>query len=113
MRKLSSLLFALLFFLCALFLPGQVPSAPSDLPEGEKLPEEILFGIPGEQDQIISRKGFSVGYSFKYRQAVWTSYILTEENLQKKQVKRGSAYKVKAVDTNAAGDTFHGAFTYA
>ncbi|MBR4749805.1 MAG: hypothetical protein IK083_09600 [Abditibacteriota bacterium] len=28
-------------------------------------------------------------------------------------VKKGNAYKVKAVDTNGAGDTFHGAFTYA
>lgn len=93
MRKLSSFLFALLLLLASLFLPGQTP-APSNGPEGGQLPEEILFGIPGEQDQIISRKGFSVGYSFKYRQAVWTSYILTEENLQKKQVKRGASFRV-------------------
>ena len=30
-----------------------------------------------------------------------------------KEIKRGNAFKVKAVDTNGAGDTFHGAFTFA
>jgi len=30
-----------------------------------------------------------------------------------KEVKRGNAFKIKPVDTNGAGDTFHGAFTYA
>ena len=70
------------------------------------------FGIPAETDILLTRDGFAVGYSKKYRQAVWVSYILTSENLQKKQLRRSDKFMadpaihkrpVKPVDYNRFG----------
>ena len=58
------------------------------------LPEHLIFGIPGGEDMIISRKGFSLGYSRKRRQALWVSYILTAEQCTGKKVKRSHSFKV-------------------
>ena len=52
----------------------------------------ISLGIPGESDILLNRQGFSLGYSHKYRQALWVSYILTKEQLQQKQVKRSDKF---------------------
>ncbi|MBR2365203.1 MAG: DNA/RNA non-specific endonuclease, partial [Lentisphaeria bacterium] len=80
------------FVFIFIFLSAGVFS--SDKEHTVPLPEEILFGIPAESDQVITRKGFSLGYSYRYRQAVWVAYILTEENLQMKKVKRISSFRV-------------------
>ena len=70
------------------------------------------FGIPADTDILLAREGFAVGYSKKYRQAVWVSYILTSENLQKKQLRRSNKFMadpmirkrpVKPVDYNRSG----------
>ena len=70
------------------------------------------FGIPAETDILLTREGFAVGYSKKYRQAVWVSYILTSDNLQKKQLRRSDKFMadpaihkrpVKPVDYNRSG----------
>ena len=94
-RRLFSVLFLLVFLFSAGIPELSAGSGNSFTGQGgEKLPEEILFGIPAESDQVITRKGFSLGYSYKYRQAVWVAYILTEENLQMKKVKRISSFRV-------------------
>lgn len=70
------------------------------------------FGIPAEPDILLSREGFAVGYSKKYRQAVWVSYILTSDNLRKKQLRRSNKFMpdpairrraVKPVDYKRSG----------
>lgn len=95
MRKIFLISYFLLFFI---FLPlfQNIHSAENlqNTDKKEALPEEILFGIPTTPDLLISRKGFSLGYSYKYRQSVWISYILTEENLQKPKVKRRASFRI-------------------
>lgn len=55
--------------------------------------EHLSYGIPFETDLCINRSGFSLGYSHKYRQAVWVSYILTKEQLDSKQVRRTNRFQ--------------------
>ena len=53
-----------------------------------------IFGIPHKGDLLIERKGLIIGYSHTYRQAIWTAYILSADNLQSKQVKRQNRFLV-------------------
>ena len=55
--------------------------------------EKVWFGIPFETDLYLQKQGFSLGYSYKYRQAVWLSYTLTAQTLQAKQVRRRDKFK--------------------
>lgn len=52
-----------------------------------------LYGIPSETDLLLERKGFALGYSYKYRQAMWVCYSLTREQLLKEQVKRSNKFQ--------------------
>lgn len=56
--------------------------------------DHLTYGIPQETDLLLSRTGFSIGYSQKYRQAIWVSYILTAEQLEKKQIDRINVFQV-------------------
>ena len=49
---------------------------------------EPNLGIPVKSDLLLQKTGFTLGYSFKYRQSLWVAYTLTAENLQAKQVRR-------------------------
>ncbi len=65
------------------------------------LPDHLVYGIPHESDLILSRTGFSIGYSQKYRQAIWVSYILSAKQLSGKQVPRSNVFQVDpAIDYN-------------
>lgn len=55
--------------------------------------KHLVYGIPSESDILLNKKGFSLGYSQKYKQAIWVSYILEAENLHKKQVRRRNKFK--------------------
>ena len=94
---MSFLKLSIIFFLAALFfsrpLSGGMPeNEPFSPPPG--LPEHLVFGIPSESDLILNRRGFSLGYSKKRRQALWVSYILTAEQCSGKKIKRKNAFKV-------------------
>ena len=54
---------------------------------------EPNLGIPVEPDLLLQKKGFTLGYSLQYRQAVWVAYTLTAENLQAKQVRRRDQFR--------------------
>ena len=56
-------------------------------------PEHLTYGIPSESDLILNKKGFSLGYSKKYKQAIWVSYILEAGNLRAKQVPRRNKFR--------------------
>ena len=58
------------------------------------LPETLLFGVPGSSDLLLVRRGFSIGYSHKIRQAVWVRYMLTANNLKTKKVRRTNVFAV-------------------
>lgn len=55
--------------------------------------DNLSYGVPVTTDLCISREGFALGYSHKYRQAIWVSYILTKDNLEKEQVKRRNRFR--------------------
>ena len=57
-----------------------------------RLPEHLLRGIPQQTDLILTRRGFSLGYSRKYRQALWVIYILRAEDLEKERVARSRRF---------------------
>ncbi|HJH04145.1 MAG TPA: DNA/RNA non-specific endonuclease [Victivallis vadensis] len=58
-----------------------------------RLPEHLLRGIPQQTDLILTRRGFSLGYSRKYRQALWVIYILRAEDLEKERVARSRRFQ--------------------
>ena len=58
------------------------------------LSKNISLEIPGESDILLNRQGFSLGYSLKYRQAIWVAYTLTTEKLRSKQITRRNCFKV-------------------
>lgn len=49
------------------------------------LPDNLVYGVPHESDLLLSRRGFSVGYCNSQRQALWSCYILSADNLIKEQ----------------------------
>ncbi|MBQ9755561.1 MAG: DNA/RNA non-specific endonuclease [Lentisphaeria bacterium] len=94
---MSFLKLSIIFLLAALFfrnlLSAGIPeNEPFSPPPG--LPEHLVFGIPSESDLILSRRGFSLGYSKKRKQALWVSYILTAEQCSEKKVRRKNTFKV-------------------
>ncbi len=57
------------------------------------LPDHLVYGIPHNSDLILNRTGFSFGYSRKYRQAIWVSYILNAGQISGKQVRRSNIFQ--------------------
>ena len=57
-------------------------------------PDHLPFGIPQEPDLLVTRRGFALGYSNKYRQALWVSYILTSENTLGKRIRRSNKFAI-------------------
>ncbi len=54
----------------------------------------LIFGVPNKVDLILHKNVFSIGYSYKYRQAVWVCYVLFADNLKLPQVKRSNKFKI-------------------
>ena len=71
---------------------GEAAAVLEESGDGE-VPESLYLGVPREPDLLLVRRGFAVGYSNKYRQAVWVSYILSAENLALPQLKRGGKFQ--------------------
>ena len=86
--------FLFIIFALLLSLPGEEIKKSAEEKDYSSLPENLIFGVPAESDLILNRKGFSLGYSKKYRQALWVSYILTAEESTAKKVRRSNAFKV-------------------
>lgn len=63
-----------------------------DDPSAISSSEDLFYGIPSTPDQLLSRKGFSIGYGKKERQAIWVCYILTSENLDLPKVARSNKF---------------------
>lgn len=56
-------------------------------------PEALIFGLPGEPDQLLIRRGFIVGYSYRRRQAAWVSYILIASQVNGGKVPRPDRFR--------------------
>ena len=90
---MKQFLFFMAFALLLSLFGGEIKKSGTEKNESS-LPENLVFGIPSESDLILNRKGFALGYSKKYRQALWVSYILTAEESTSKAVRRSNAFKV-------------------
>ena len=55
--------------------------------------QHLIYGIPSDSDLLLNKQGFSLGYSQKYKQAIWVSYILKAEDLKKEQVRRSNKFR--------------------
>lgn len=55
----------------------------------QQLPHEI----PQESDLLLIRRGFTLGYSNEFRQAIWVSYILRKDELCAEPVKRSNHFR--------------------
>ncbi len=58
-----------------------------------RLTEHLLQEIPQQTDLILTRRGFSLGYSRKYKQALWVIYILRAEDLEKERIARSRRFQ--------------------
>ena len=88
-----------LTYLLLLLLAWQLVWCGTPAPEPEEsgdgqVPESLYLGIPRESDLLLARRGFAVGYSEKYRQAIWVSYVLSAEHLALPRVKRAVKFQV-------------------
>lgn len=66
--------------------------------ESEELPlpldyPHLVYGLPSVEDTILPRRGFALGYSNKYRQALWVCYVLRDEDILKPKVKRRNRFR--------------------
>ena len=55
--------------------------------------DNLEYGIPGKQDTVINREGYAIGYSNKYKQPIWVSYNLTEEEVNTKKSSRNDDFR--------------------
>lgn len=85
-----------LFIFCFLFLSSLTVFANDDetyIVEGTKY-EHLQFGLPYKSDKLLERRGFALGYSKKYRQALWISYVLSAERLLGVKLRRRNVFRV-------------------
>ena len=86
LRSWRRVMFSLLF--ATLMLSGVLRGLPPD-----DASVNLSFGIPSPPDQLLSRRGFSIGYGKKERQAIWVCYILTAETLELPRVARSNMFR--------------------
>ena len=82
-RVIFSLLFA------SLMLGGVLRGLPPD----DDASVNLSYGVPSPPDQLLARRGFSIGYGKKERQAIWVCYILTAETLDLPRVARSNMFR--------------------
>jgi len=84
---------AAFFALLVSFVFTLAAAEPAERKEVLLQPENLPFGVPKETDRILHREGFSLGYSHKYRQALWVGYVLKKEHLTGKKFRRPAAFR--------------------
>ncbi len=55
--------------------------------------EHHPYGIPKQSDQILCKKGFSIGYNYSTKVPDWTSMILTGSQARKQLDRKGKNFK--------------------
>ena len=92
MRRLFFIIFLLLSFVTILANESQKTSS-SNFYLKQIHGNSLLFDIHDDIDLILHKEGFSIGYSNKYRQAIWVCYVLFADNLKAKQAIRSNNFK--------------------
>jgi len=52
----------------------------------------VAYGIPGPEDQLLCREGYTVGYDYDKKVPTWVAYRLTPDSVNKK-FKRSNKFK--------------------
>jgi len=52
----------------------------------------VAYGIPGPEDQLLCREGYTVGYDYDRKVPTWVAYHLTPDSVNKK-FKRSNKFK--------------------
>ena len=52
----------------------------------------VAYGIPGPEDQLLCREGYTVGYDYDRKVPTWVAYRLTPDSVNKK-FKRSNKFK--------------------
>ena len=94
MKRLSAWLASLLLIPLLLFGGAPELSERETVAPERCLPDHLIFGVPQETDLLLSKRGFSIGYSHKVRQAIWVCYILSAEDLTGGKVPRAGKFRV-------------------
>jgi len=55
--------------------------------------DNLEMGTPLQTDAVINRKGYALGYSEKYEQALWVSYKLTADEVRQKKTERTDNFR--------------------
>lgn len=84
-RKIAAGIIAIM----ALFI-GSVPFV---ITEQDAKSPYLEYGIPSKNVQVVSHNGFIIGYNPKTKQASWTIYILTKEQMEGPRVKRSNDFR--------------------
>lgn len=50
--------------------------------------DNLDVGKPGVADKVVEREGYALGYSAKYKQALWVQYRLTKSEVLKRRASR-------------------------
>ena len=53
----------------------------------------VAYGIPGVEDQLLCREGYTVGYDYDKKVPTWVAYRLTPDNVNQRY-KRSNKFKV-------------------
>ena len=73
-------------------LPTVTIKSPGDLKKSAY--DNLKVGVPGfDCDVIIDRAGYALGYSEKYEQPLWVTYLLTPEEVKSKKAKRSGDFR--------------------
>ena len=77
--------------------PPRVAPEPMVPPSAAVIPppaegENLRYGVPCPADLVLNREGFALGYSARYRQALWVSYLLRAAHLAAPQAKRSARF---------------------
>ena len=93
MKKVFTYLLTLFFVWQLVWCADGAADVGAGTDDDGQVPESLYLGIPREVDLLLARRGFSVGYNKKYRQAIWVSYILTAEHLGMPRFKRSGKFQ--------------------
>ena len=82
-------------------VPSRIASEPAVAPAAARsaavIPaadegDNLRYGVPLAADLVLNRKGFARGYSTRYRQALWVSYLLRASDLAAPRAKRSARF---------------------
>ena len=68
----------------------------STAPVGEQpggRPDHLMYGVPKKPDLLIRRRGYSLGYDHRTRQALWVCYLLAAEDVTGGKVARAGKFR--------------------